>query len=257
MPSPPAGRKSCRRCTSGDQLAFAGVSHVGHNSQGLLAIARLDHERSVELAAVVPLLPARDGVEDGVAVAQAHGFDGHGIPGDIAESAHRGEGIADLVPIVARRHVGGSADARQARRIRRDGPTVLHIERDRGRRGNFFRQRDDRLRKAAGVIDVGGVVVAEPLHRLVIQRDGVPRQRRRHLQSSELLRLVGIVAQRELAGDRHHMRGAVDLHLKLIARDGEGLAVNGKRGQPCGKQENDRYQKTHRNNVAFRELSEW
>ena len=94
------------------QLAFTGVRNVGHNAQRLLAIARFDRERSVELAAVVPMLPARNGIEDGVAVAQAHGFDCHGIPGDIAQSPHGGEGIADFVPIVARSHVGGSAHAR-------------------------------------------------------------------------------------------------------------------------------------------------
>src|ERR1019366_6795695 len=113
-------------------------------------------------------------------------------------------------------------------------------------RSNFFRQRDDRLRKAPRVVDVGGVVIAEPLHGLVIQSDGVPCQRRRYLQSSKLLRLVGIVAQSELAGDRDDMRAAVHLHFKLISRDGESLAVNRQRPRPCGEQENERYQEPHR-----------
>ena len=54
---------------------------------------------------------------------------------------------------------------------------------------HFFRQGDDGFRQAAGVIDVGGVVVAEPLQRLAIERDAVPRQRRRDLQRHQLLRL--------------------------------------------------------------------
>src|ERR1039458_4389179 len=52
------------------------------------------------------------------------------------------------------------------------------------------------------VTEIGGVVIAEPLNRLVIQSDGIPCQRRRYLQSSQLLRLVGIVAQSEFASDR-------------------------------------------------------
>src|ERR1019366_5510017 len=133
-------------------------------AQWLLAIARFDRERRVELAAVVPMLPSCDGIEHGIAVAQTDGFNRYGIPRDIAQSPHGGEGIADLVPIVARSHVGGSAHARKTRGIRRNGPTILHVERNRSRRSNFLRQRDDYLRKAPGMVDVGGVVIAEPLH---------------------------------------------------------------------------------------------
>jgi hypothetical protein len=51
------------------------------------------------------------------------------------------------------------------------------------------------------------------------------------------------------------MRGAVQLHLKLIAGDGEGLAINRERRRSCGEQEKERYQEPH-GNITFRQLSQ-
>src|SRR5208337_5679682 len=51
-----------------------------------------------EFAAVVPMLPSRNRIEHGVAVAQAHCLNRHRIPDHIAEPADSRERVADLVP---------------------------------------------------------------------------------------------------------------------------------------------------------------
>ncbi len=76
------------------------------------------------------LFPNGDGIEHGIAIAHVHRFDGHGIPSDVSQATHGGKRVADLVPIVARADIGGSPHASEARRVRRDGATVLHIQRD-------------------------------------------------------------------------------------------------------------------------------
>ncbi len=79
------------------------------------------------------------------------------------------------------------------------------------------------------MIDVGSVILAQPLHRLIVEGDAVPVQRRRDLQGNILLGSLGVVAQREFAGNRHDVGGAVDLDFELIAGDGEGPAIDGVR----------------------------
>ncbi len=123
------------------------------------------------------MLPGGDSIEDCIAVAQAHRFDRYRIPDNVAQAANRGERVADLVPVIARRHIVGSAHAGEPRGIGHDGSTVLDIECDRSGGRQRLRQGNNRLRQAAGVVDVGGVIVAEPLQRLAIQRDAVPGQR--------------------------------------------------------------------------------
>ena len=62
-------------------------------------------------------------------------------------------------------------------------------------------------------------------HALVIERDGLPRQRRRNLQCHIFLWQLAIVAQRDRAAGSERMRGRINLHLQLIVGEGEGLAI--------------------------------
>ena len=136
------------------QLAFVRVRNVRCNLQGRLGIAGVDGEVDVELAAIVPMLPARNGIEHGIAVAQAHGLDRHRIPGYIAEPAHGGERVANLVPVVSHCYISGYADARQAGGVLRDGAAVLHAEGDGCCGRNLFRQGNDGFRQATSVVNV-------------------------------------------------------------------------------------------------------
>ena len=51
------------------QFAFSRSQQCWSQLQWLLAIACFHCERHIELAAVVPMLPARNGIEDSVAIA--------------------------------------------------------------------------------------------------------------------------------------------------------------------------------------------
>src|SRR5271157_4810504 len=65
-----------------------------------------------EFATVVPILPSRNRIEHGVAVAQAHCLDRHWIPDHIAKPADSRERFADLVPVISGCHICWHTSAR-------------------------------------------------------------------------------------------------------------------------------------------------
>ena len=122
-----------------------------------------DSQVSEEVTVAMPLLPERDCIGNGIAVAHAHGFDRHGVPHDVSQSAHRGERFADLVPVAVQRQIFRQSHAREASRIRRDLAAILNIDSDTPTGWDRFLQRDNRFREGAGMVDVGGVGFTQPL----------------------------------------------------------------------------------------------
>src|ERR1700689_4516522 len=91
---------------------------------------------------------------------------------------------------------------------------------------NWFLQGNDGFRKSAGMVEVRGAEIAQPLQLtlrlgeavaidwIIVGADVVPFQRRRNLERYILLRDFRIVAQDQPAvGDSKHVRVAVHLHV--------------------------------------------
>src|SRR3974390_3165471 len=112
--------------------------------------------------------------EDGVALAHTNGGQRQRVPDNVSEAAYRRKGLADLIPVVTtgqflgRAHTsepGGGGCARAA---------VLDVKGDADTGSYRSRERDNHFGKAAGVVDVRGVIVADPLHWLIVKGNAIP-----------------------------------------------------------------------------------
>ena len=125
-----------------------------------------------------------------------------------------------------------SSKADQPRGIQRDDALVADDEIDRFFRCDLARQGHDRFGKLARVVDVGGIGLGEELHGRACAglgggSDHAPVQAGRNLEHGQVLRLRGVIPQRDCAAYTEALLRRFEAHVQIVVRDGEGFAVEG------------------------------
>src|SRR5271169_661106 len=205
----------------------------------------------VEFRLLMSQLPSVNGFENRIAITHADRRNRDRIPDDIAKPADCSEALAYLVPVIAQRHLFRSAHAGEPGGIGSNCSAVLNVQFDCCGWRHFLGQSGNGLRQTPGVIDVGGVIVADPLHWLAVESDAVPAQGGRNLKNDVLLGRLGVVAHCQAAGHGHDMRRTIDLNVQLIVSDGKRFAIKCpyRRGQ-CEAEKKRREETRHRTGAA-------